>query len=79
MLKREALKILNKEQKYEENLMKELTEYFLSSLNKIKDLSKQEIELLDKKISVIRDETIIHKEIFERMIKYVSESEDDNF
>jgi hypothetical protein len=79
MNKREVIAILERERNYEEEISSELHDLYLSSLPNIEGISKKEKEELKKQITLLRDETIIHKKTFEELIDYVGENDRDNY
>jgi predicted nucleic acid-binding Zn-ribbon protein len=77
--KRETIEILKREYDYEDEIMKNLTEFFLASLNKIKNLSDKERTELQKKLSQIRDESRGHKQAFGELIEFVEKDGANNY
>ncbi|MBS3077330.1 hypothetical protein J4233_03590 [Candidatus Pacearchaeota archaeon] len=77
--KRETLDILKREYDYEDDIMKDLTEFFISALGKIKGISNEEISELDVKLRLIRDESRGHKQAFCELIEFVEKDGTDNF
>ena len=77
--KKETLEILNRELNFEEEVMNDLANYFLVSLDGIDDLSADELVELREKLSLLRDETEGHRDSFVELIKFVEEDGKDNY
>jgi len=77
--KRETLKILQKEYEYEDQLMKDLANFYIYNLKNIPDLSEREKKILIEKLTQIKNESEGHRNSFNELIKYVTENGADNY
>jgi flagellar biosynthesis chaperone FliJ len=75
MEKRELISLLEKERDYEENIIYDLSNLYLYSLQHIEDLNEEEIEQIKKDITCLRDDSENHKKTFEKLIDYVRKKE----
>lgn len=71
---KEALDRLNKEKDYEDRLANDLLNYYIVSLENIKDLSEKEREEVRKVLSKIAHESQRHSNMFSILIGYVLEN-----
>ena len=69
----------NKEKEYEDTLVKNLTYYFLDSLDSITDITADEREKLRKQLNIIKFDSIRHREMFNNLIQIVMNDGKDNF
>ena len=79
MNKEKALEILDKEEEYEEEIAKNLTDYYLASLDYIEDLTIEEKKEVFEKLSKLREDTIRHEQMFQALINHANENEKNNF
>jgi hypothetical protein len=62
---------LRKERDYEEKISKDLIDYFIFSLDYIKNLNEGEKEIIKKYLDIIYVESLRHKFAFEKLIHMV--------
>ncbi|MFA5857183.1 MAG: hypothetical protein WC867_07505 [Candidatus Pacearchaeota archaeon] len=79
MKKREALEVLEKEHRYEDSIVEDISVTYLAALKKITDINDKERKELDKKLSKIREDSKKHSLIFEKLIEFVNKNGTDNY
>ena len=75
----EALERLRKEKDYEDNLVKDLSNYFLSCLDNINDISEEEKEKTRDTLKTIMTESQTHSHLFNELIQHVMENGENNY
>jgi hypothetical protein len=77
--KEDVLKELSKDRNYEEEISKNILYYFLDSLDEVDFLTNEEKETIISQMKIIRDESVIHKNIFNELLNYVLENGKDEY
>jgi hypothetical protein len=77
--KNDALKRLNDEKDYEDNLVYNLNYYFLSVLDDIALLTEEEKSKIRHSLEIIRFDSMRHSALFNQLVQMVFESEKNNF
>jgi hypothetical protein len=75
----DALVRLNEEKAYEDKLAKDLSEYFIVSLDNIQDLTNDERDLIRKYLNVIMNDSLRHSAAFNQLVQMVYEHGDADF
>ena len=77
--KTDTLARLNKEKDYEDKLVCDLNDYFLNCLDDINDISQEDKDYINEKLSIIINESMNHSRMFNELIQVVFNDEKDNF
>jgi hypothetical protein len=75
----DTLERLNKEKEYEDKLSADLTDYFLTVLDDISDITPAEKEKIRTGLSLIAKESTKHKHMFDMLIQKVLEYGENNY
>ena len=70
----EALARLNKEKDYEDKLAADLSDYFIVSLDSIKELSEDERKKIKETLEIMNNETRKHSYMFNQLIQFIVEN-----
>jgi hypothetical protein len=68
---KEALDRLNKEKNYEEKIANDLLNYYIISLDTIKDISEEQKKTIMASLAVIGNDSLMHANAFNNLINYV--------
>jgi hypothetical protein len=68
---KEALDRLNKEKNYEEKIANDLLNYYIISLDTIKDISEEQKKTIIASLTVIGNDSLMHSNAFNNLINYV--------
>ena len=79
MKQRGALKLLNKERDYEDDIVENLNTYFVYSLDGVKGLSESEKDKIKKYLSKIATDSARHSIAFSQLISSVLDRGDVDY
>ncbi|MGV8169359.1 MAG: hypothetical protein ACP5N3_04855 [Candidatus Nanoarchaeia archaeon] len=79
MDKSSALERLNQDRRYEDKLAIDISEYFIDSLEGIKELTETEREKLKLDLGRIAEDSRMHSTLFTHLIELVLEHADDKY
>jgi hypothetical protein len=74
-----ALKILNEGKDYEEKIVTDLSEYFVSKLDSISDMTEEEKEKVHEVLDKILGESVRHSNMFTKLIEMVLSHGGDSY
>jgi hypothetical protein len=74
-----TLERLRKERDYEERIAKNISDYFLFSLDNIKELNEKEKDQIKKGLNIIREESLIHERLINELIQMVVENGENQY
>jgi hypothetical protein len=77
--KNDAMKRLNSEKEYEDQLVYNLNYYFISVLDDVALLTEEEKTRIRHSLETIRFDSMRHSSLFNQLVQMVFESEKDNF
>jgi hypothetical protein len=71
--KTKALSILNREKNYEDSLVDRISIYFISRLDTLQDLSKEERDKVEHHLMIILSDSRRHSDLFNGLVEMVYE------